>query len=334
VSAGSAPTVSDVAEYLGAWDQLSELGPARTSQSLTGAAPVYRARAGEITFLDHAGGNGRELLARTAATLVLAPLEPSYRASAPASTVTLGVVAPRLAFIRVLGRFFAPQRPIGIHPRAAVDDHANVAASAYVGPLATVAADVSIGERTVIHAGVHIYPGCRVGADCTIHAGAVIGADGFGYERNEQGEPEHFPHLGTVVIEDDVEIGANACIDRGTLDPTVIHAHSRIDDLVYIAHNVDVGEGALIVGSTMVAGGVRLGARSWIAASATLKDGIRVGDDAVIGIGSVAYSDVPAGTTVVGVPARELGELKTFNAALRELVKRGADCVSSGLGDA
>ena len=323
-------TITDIAELLGAREQLAGLDEASTATVIARPASVEQAGEGEVTFIDRASTRGLELLRASAASLVLVPAAlravassagAELAAGAPAASAALTLVCPnpRLAFVRVLDRFYAPERPTGIHPRAVVEEGASVAASAYVGPLATIAEGVSIGERTVIHAGVHVYPGCTIGADCTVHAGAVIGADGFGFERSEHGVPERFPHVGTVVIEDDVEIGANACIDRGALGATVIRAHARIDDLVYVAHNVEVGEGALVVAMTMMAGGAKLGERCYIAPSSILRDGISIGGEAIVGLGAVVVGDVAPGATVAGNPARDIAELKALGAALREL---------------
>lgn len=321
-----APRIRDIADFLGARGQLANVDEARAAATVRRPASVDQARAGDITFIDRSSSRGYALLRDTLASLVLVAEseDQELKTAAPERTVTLCTPNPRLAFIRILGRFFAPERPAGIHPSAVIAETASVAESAYVGPLVTVGDDASIGERTVIHAGVHVYAGCTIGADCTIYAGAVIGADGFGYERNESGKPERFPHVGTVVIEDSVEIGANACIDRGTLGATVIRSHARIDNLVNIAHNVEVGRGSLIVALTMVSGGTAVGDRSWIAPSSVLRDGISVGEDATVGLGAVVVGDVPAGATVAGNPARELSELKAVNAAVRDLVARRA----------
>jgi UDP-3-O-[3-hydroxymyristoyl] glucosamine N-acyltransferase len=214
--------------------------------------------------------------------------------------------SPRLDFARIVAAHFAEPRPVGVSPTAVVDPRARLGRDVYVGPLATIGPDVSIGDRTVIHAGVHLYGPVTIGAGVTIHAGTVVGAAGYGYERAEDGRLEPFPQIGSVEIEDDVEIGANACIDRGALGATRIERGARVDNLVHIAHNVQVGRDAAVIAHAMIAGGTRIGPRAWIAPAAAVREQLAVGEDAIVGLGAVVTRSVPAGATYVGNPAREL----------------------------
>jgi UDP-3-O-[3-hydroxymyristoyl] glucosamine N-acyltransferase len=184
---------------------------------------------------------------------------------------------------------------------------------------------VVLGEDSVLYAGVHLYAGVRIGRRVTIHAGTVIGADGFGYERALGGELTKFPHLGGVVIEDEVEIGANTCIDRGTLADTVVGRGARIDNLVHLAHNTRIGEHAAVIAHAMVGGSTQIGARAWIAPSACLRDRIAIGDDAVVGLGAVVTRAVPAGATVFGNPARPEAEQRQLLRAWQALLPNDSE---------
>lgn len=204
-----------------------------------------------------------------------------------------------------LATSFLPPRPVGVHPTAVIDPSAQLAGDVGVGPLATIAEDVEIGSGSNIGAGVHIYRGVRIGAGVNVGAGTVIGSDGFGYERTDEGWVK-LPHLGTVIIGDEVEIGTNTCIDRGTFSDTTIEHGAKIDNLVHIAHNVRVGPNAMVIANTMVGGSTSIGAFTWIAPSTSLMNGITIGDNAMTGLGAVVLRDVPDGVTVIGVPAKPL----------------------------
>lgn len=217
----------------------------------------------------------------------------------------LVVENPRLEFIRLVREFFPPDRPPpGVHPLAVVDPSSSVAAGASVGAGCYIGPDVLIARDTILFPNVTIYGPADIGAECRIHSGAVIGADGFGYERNEDGELEPFPHIGGVWIGRNVHVGANTCIDRGSLEDTIIERGARIDNLVHIAHNVHIGRDTAVIASSMIAGSVRVGDRAWIAPSAAVMNKRTVGDDATVGLGAVVVKDVPAGATVKGVPAK------------------------------
>lgn len=163
----------------------------------------------------------------------------------------------------------------------------------------------AIGDGTIIYANVTIYKGVKIGKNCIIHSGTVIGSDGFGYEQDKDGGWFKIAHLGSVVIGDNVEIGANTCIDRGTLSDTIIEDGVKIDNLVHIAHNVHVKKKAVIIANAMIAGSVVIGESAWIAPSSSIREGKKIGNNALVGLGSVVVKDVLPNTIVMGVPAKE-----------------------------
>ena len=229
---------------------------------------------------------------------------------------------PRLAFMRAVGQFFAPERPApGIHPTAVIDPTAHIDATASIGPYCVVGAGCRVGPDTILHAHVSLYQDVKVGARVSINGGTVIGADGFGYERNEAGELEKFPHIGGVTIEDDVEIGSNTSIDRGALEDTHIARGARIDNQVHIAHNVWIGEDAAIIAQCMVGGSARIGDRAWLAPASVLMNKAVVGADATVGLGAVVIKLVGDGETVMGSPAVPDHEFRATRAAIKELVR-------------
>ena len=164
--------------------------------------------------------------------------------------------------------------------------------------------DIEVGEGTILHAGVVLYSGVKIGKNCIINAGTVIGADGFGYEPDENGEQFKIAHLGEVVIGDNVEIGANTCIDRGTLGNTIIEDNVKIDNLCHIAHNVHMKKNSVAIALSMIAGSCVVDEGAWVAPCSALREGRKIGKDALVGLGSVVVKDVEDGQTVMGVPAK------------------------------
>jgi UDP-3-O-[3-hydroxymyristoyl] glucosamine N-acyltransferase len=210
----------------------------------------------------------------------------------------------RLDFLRIVQLFFVTPRAAGIHPSSSISATAVVADTAYIGPLCTIGDNVRIGEHTEIHSGCQIYHDVKIGNHVSIQSGVVIGTDGFGYERLPDGSIEKFPHLGDVVIEDGVEIGANSVIDRASLGSTRIGEGTRIDKLVHVAHNCQIGRRCLIVGGTCLGGSVRIGDDAWLGTGTTISNKIEIGTGAYVSLGAVVAKDVKPGQRIIG---RSLG---------------------------
>lgn len=219
----------------------------------------------------------------------------------------IGVDNPGLAYARAArALFMAPAAP-GVHPTAVVDPSATLGADVSVGPLAVIGPGVSIGDRSVVRSHAVLEAGVTIGADSTVGTHTSIGHHGFGFEVDADGTPLRLPHVGGVVIGDRVEIGSHVTIAQGTIEPTVIEDDVKIDDAVFVAHNVHVGAASFLIAGAQVSGSVRIGKRTWISPEATLINKITVGDDALVGIGAVVVRDVEANTVVAGVPARPRG---------------------------
>ncbi len=244
---------------------------------------------------------------------------------------------PRLAFARVLALFQpAPDPPRGIDERAVVDGTADIGEGAGIGANAVVEACAVIGENAVLYPGVYVGREARVGGgtvifpnavvrerviigrNVVIHPGAVIGADGFGYVESD-GTRHKIPQIGTVVIEDDVEIGANSCVDRATVGATIIGKGTKIDNLVQVGHNVKVGENCIIVALSGVGGSSELGDGTTLAGGVGIKDNIEIGPGSVVAARALVCANVPAGSVVSGTPARPHREQLAIEAALRKL---------------
>lgn len=293
----------------------------RTDREVARAMSIGEAQPTDVTFCSRAGEAGIELMRETRAGVVLCS-ETHDVASIDADRTFIAVADPRLAFLRIVGRFFAERVTPGIHPTAVIDADAKIGVDAYIGPFTWIAKDCTVGDGSVIHANVSIYPKTRIGRNVTIHAGTVIGADGYGYQRNERGELEKFPHIGGVLIEDDVEIGSNTSIDRGTLGDTILRQGARVDNQVHIAHNVIVGRHAAVIANAMIGGSTIIGDGAWIAPSACVRDRLTIGANATVGLGAVVVKDVADHATVIGAPARPADEYKRFLAAATKLAEK------------
>jgi UDP-3-O-[3-hydroxymyristoyl] glucosamine N-acyltransferase len=218
---------------------------------------------------------------------------------------------PRLYFLNVVKHFFVePEIP-------EISIHSIIHSSAKIGNNVTIRAgviierDCAIGNYTIIDSNTVVKKGTIIGDNVKIGANNTIGGEGFGYEKNELGQYEFIPHIGNVLIEDNVEIGNNTAIDRAVLGSTILRKNSKIDNLVHIAHGVEVGENTMVIANSMIAGSVSLGKNVWVAPSASVLNKLTVGDDSVIGIGAVVLKNVTAGQIVVGNPAKDLQSLKT-----------------------
>lgn len=314
-SSGSSHTVEEIEAILG--DSVREVfGPRDTR--VRRAAPIHKSDAESITFCSAKGGRAAELLAACQAGIVICEIGTLANPASFLKTL-ITTEQPRLDFIRIVQALFSEPAPRGIHPTAVVDEDVRIADDVYIGPLASVGRNCSIGRGSRLHRGVHLYPGTQLGENVTIHSGTVVGADGFGYERDDDGVFEKFPHLGGVIIENNVEIGANTCIDRGTLTATLIREGAKIDNLVHIAHNVVVGRHAAVIAHAMIGGGTVIGDFAWLAPCACVRDGVSIGAHAVVGLGAVVTKNVPDGATVMGAPARDAREYKTMLASLKRL---------------
>ncbi len=285
---------------------------------VSGAASLDCAATGDLSFCTARVACAVERLRASEASLLI--VDAAVLEQTPEGALS-GIVVrsehARLDFIQVLRRFFAPApSECGIHESAVLAPGAIVGDAVTIGPLCTIAEGVEIGRGSVLHAGVHVYEGVRIGARVTINSGTVVGTDGYGFERDSAGVLQRFPHLGSVVIEDDVEIGSNVSIDRGTLGDTWIGPRARIDNLVHVAHNTRIGADAAIVAHAMLGGSSLVGARAWIAPCASLREGVSVGADALVGIGAVVTTAVGEGVTVAGNPARDLASQRAMQNAL------------------
>jgi len=232
------------------------------------------------------------------------------------------VAKPHAALAEVLDRFFNTRRtPKGISPHASVAKSAKIGANVTVGAFTSIGEGVEIGDDTLIYPNVTIYDGCKIGRRCILHSGVVIGADGYGFTQ-VAGRHRKIPQIGIVRIEDDVEIGANSCVDRAALGETVIGEGTKIDNLVQVGHNVRIGKHCLIVAQVGIAGSTELGDSVVAAGQAGFSGHLKIGKGAQIGGGAGVFHDIPDGTKVMGTPAIEFREFARRDMMLKRLLAK------------
>ncbi|MCM2322271.1 MAG: UDP-3-O-(3-hydroxymyristoyl)glucosamine N-acyltransferase [Oligoflexia bacterium] len=229
-----------------------------------------------------------------------------------------------------------------VHPSAILDPSAEIGHRVRIGPHCVIEAGARIGDDTVLYPGCYVGPDVRIGQRCVlfpgvilyewtqigdrvrIHAGSVLGSDGFGYAQRREGKQvvghQKIFHLGRVVVGDDAELGANVCVDRSTFGETRIGCNAKLDNDVHLGHNVILDEGAVICGGTALAGRARIGRYAFVGGMTGITNDVYVGDGASVGAVTLVTKDVAAGSTAVGVPAREYREHFKIHAMLNRML--------------
>jgi UDP-3-O-[3-hydroxymyristoyl] glucosamine N-acyltransferase len=283
-------------------------------------APLETAGEGDLAFLNNPRYQS-QLAASRAACVIVAP---AMRAAALARGACIVTDDPYAYFARVTQLWVRAQgqAPVpGIHASAVVDAQARVHPTATIGPLCVVERGAVIGAHTVLKSRVTVGERCRVGARCLVHPGVVIGADGFGFAR-QRGEWIKIEQLGAVRIGDDVEIGANTCIDRGALEDTVIEDGVKLDNLIQIAHNVHIGRHTAMAGCSAVAGSTRIGAHCTIAGAASIVGHLQLADNVHVSTNTVVTHSIARPGQYTGVfPMDENSKWEKNAATLRQLYK-------------
>ncbi len=321
--------LNDLAKMLGA--ALSGNGDVE----ITGVAGIQDADTGSITFISER--HRIKDLEKSRASAAIAPLD------VPAMHMPLLLVKnPRLSFARAIELFYGkPYKPSGISDKASIGSNVHIGADPSILPYAVVDDNAKLGDRVTIYPGAYIGKGSTIGSDSIIYAnvsigsgiaignrviiqaGAAIGGDGFGFV-TEAGKHHKIPQVGGVIIEDDVEIGANSTVDRATLGNTVIKKGTKIDNLVQVAHNVTVGEHCILAGQVGISGSCTLGNYVVLGGQAGVADHITIGDQVMAGGGTAITQDVEAGQIVAGyyaMPIRDWLKVQAILPKLPELKK-------------
>lgn len=254
-----------------------------------------------LDWINPAKNNKQELAKQSKAKVLLVdesidPIE---------AKILIVVGDPKVALAQVGNHFFVDKLVPSIHPTAIIDKDAQIGKNVYIGPYSVIGKAV-IGDGCVIDSNVRIFDEVVMGENCNIKAGVVLGSAGFGFEKDKNGNRFRFPQIGSLLIGDDVEIGANTCIDRGALSDTIIGNHVKINNLCHIAHNNVIGDNVEITGCVNISGGNIIDDNVWISPNASLVGYVHIGKNAVVGMGAVVIKNIPEGETWVGNPAHKL----------------------------
>jgi UDP-3-O-[3-hydroxymyristoyl] glucosamine N-acyltransferase len=317
-------TAAEIAKHLGG----EVIGD--SALVVKGFAPADRAQPGDLTFAENESYFARAEQSAASAVIIDGPFVSTRK-------VLIRVPSARIAFAKVLPLFFPePQFPPGVHPTAIVPPSCRIDPTAHLGPYCVLSDRVQIGPRTVLQGGDFIGPNCILGEEVTlfpnvtlypcteignrvrIHSGTVIGSDGFGYVQ-DAGIHRKVPQIGSVLIRDDVEIGANVTIDRGALGPTIIGRGTKIDNLVQIAHNVTLGEHCLVVSQAGIAGSSKLGNYVVLAGQVGIAGHLKIGNHVSVAAQSGVMRSIPDGEKWLWSPAQPDRQAKRQMIALQQL---------------
>lgn len=346
-------TLSEIAEIVGGTAE------GDTSVTIRGVRPLESAGSDHVAFFDNEKLRA-QLESSAAGGIIVSP-----DAMVPSGRNAIRVAQPLVAWAKVVEWFHPSERryagissgstigadcyiaqDAGIGPGVHIGDRVRIGPGTEIHPGSTIADDVEIGADCRLYAGVHVYRGSQIGDRVLLHSGVVIGADGYGYVQERTDDPaapvrhRKVPQVGSVIIEDDVEIGANSTIDRGALDATVIGRGTKIDNLVMVAHNCRVGPHVLLVAQSGLSGSVEVGAYATVAGQAGVAGHLRIGARAIVGARTGVLNHVPEGEVVLGSPAlpvrqarrayAQIEHLPEFRRRLRELEERLAELEGDG----
>lgn len=305
--------------------------------TVSGLSKIEEGIPGTLTFL--ANPKYASFIYSTGASIAIVSKNFVAESALPKTLTLIRVDDAYTSFAKLLEAYNQMRKPAAeIHPSAFVDATARVGNNVYIGPFAVLSKGVvvednavihasafigdgvKIGNGSTVHAGVKIYHDCIIGAHCTIHAGAVIGADGFGFAPNSENNYNKVPQIGNVILEDHVEVGANSTIDRATLGSTIIRKGVKLDNLIQIAHNVEIGENTVIAAQTGVAGSTKIGKNCMIGGQVGIVGHISIADGTKIAAQSGVGADIKEENTILqGSPAFSIMDYKKSYVGFRKL---------------
>lgn len=296
--------ISELIDFLG--DEVIRVEGIFDGQFIDHLADAAHVDATTLDWIKSENLSKQEIAEQSIARVLLVDTEVRYTEEIRNGGKILIIVNnPKMALAKVGNHFFVEKPEPGIHPSAIISPDAIIGKNVFIGAYCVIGR-VVVGEECVIDANVRIYDDVKLGKNCKIKAGAVLGGAGFGFEKDKDGNRFRFPQIGSLILGDDVEVGANTCIDRGALSDTVIGDHTKINNLCHIAHNNKIGRNVVITGCVNVSGSNVIDDNVWIAPNASIRGFVHLGEGCVVGMGAVVTKDVPAGETWIGSPARKM----------------------------
>jgi UDP-3-O-[3-hydroxymyristoyl] glucosamine N-acyltransferase len=303
-------TAKQIADFIGGRVEGNE------NATVSTFAKIEEGKEGAITFLSNP--KYTPYIYETKASIVL--INEDVQLEKPVSATLIRVKNAYECVAKLLQMYAASlPKKTGVHPLAFVSESAEIGKDVYIGPFTFVGEGVKIGDGSIINPNVTIYDGCQIGKNVTIHAGSVIGADGFGFAPNTEGY-EKIPQLGIVIIEDNVEIGANTCVDRSTMGQTVIHKGVKLDNLIQVAHNCEIGENTVMSAQVGMAGSTKIGSWCMVGGQAGFAGHIHVADKTMVGAQCGVINNTKGnGENLIGSPAMDPKDFFKAKALYRRL---------------
>lgn len=284
------------------------------------ASSIYDGNENSIVWIKSSLNDYQALLEKSKAPYIICDKEVKIISKLKESKCFIVCEDPKLTFLTIVQKYFIVNEIMpGIHPSAIVNSKAKIHPSVSIEANCIIG-NCIIGKNSVIKANSIINDRSHLGNNVIIHSHVVIGSDGFGFVRDNGGHLNKFPHIGNVIIEDDVEIYPFSNVDLGSLGSTIIGKGSKIDHYCHIGHNSTIGTETLITAGTVLCGGSKVGDRCWIGVNSVIKEKIIVGDDVLIGLASVVSKNVPPKSTWVGAPAEPVSEFKRKRQAINKLL--------------
>jgi UDP-3-O-[3-hydroxymyristoyl] glucosamine N-acyltransferase len=293
--------------------QLEEAG--EMSGAINGVASIDMANKEHLSYCSLEGPDAvRSILKSNAGAIICSlNLKGLIFPKAESNQLLIFVDNPRLKFVQILQHINKEPRLEGITQSVIISKTAKIGSNCYIGNYTVIGDNCEVGNNTIIHDRVTIMRNSKIGKNCIIQPGVSIGADGFAFERKISYHLERFPHIGGVIIGDNVELSTNCSIARGSLSNTIIGNGTKLDAMVHVAHNVKIGTNCLLTAGAVVGGGTIIGDTCWIGLNSTLKHKIKIGNNVVVGCGASVIQDVLDEDVVAGVPAKSIKHKVTTN---------------------